>query len=42
MEGLNKNRPQVEIEVDAEDEDNSSTLRRKMEAATLSSPTAAG
>ena len=39
LEGLNKNRPQVEIEVDAEDEDDSSTLRRKIESAVVSSPT---
>ncbi|KFY50007.1 hypothetical protein V496_09664 [Pseudogymnoascus sp. VKM F-4515 (FW-2607)] len=35
LEGLNKNRPQVEIEVDAEDELDSSTLRRKMEGIAL-------
>jgi len=35
LEGLNKNRPQVEIEIDAEDEDDSSTLRRKVEGITL-------
>lgn len=38
LEGLNKNRPQVEIVVDAEDEDDSSALRRKMEDVALSSP----
>lgn len=34
LEGLNKNRPKVEIEVDVEDEE-SSTLRRRMEAVAL-------
>lgn len=34
LEGLNKNRPKMEIEVDAEGEE-SSTLRRKMEAVVL-------
>jgi cytoplasmic tRNA 2-thiolation protein 1 len=34
LEGLNKNRPKMEIEVDADDEE-SSTLRRKMEGITL-------
>jgi cytoplasmic tRNA 2-thiolation protein 1 len=34
LEGLNKNRPKMEIEVDVEDEE-SSTLRRKMEAVAL-------
>jgi len=34
LEGLNKNRPKMEIEVDVEDEE-SSTLRRKMEGVVL-------
>lgn len=35
LEGLNKNRPQVEIQVDVEDEEDSSTLRRRMEGIVL-------
>jgi cytoplasmic tRNA 2-thiolation protein 1 len=35
LEGLNKNRPQVDIQVDVEDEDDSSTLRRNMEGLAL-------
>jgi len=31
LEGLNKNRPKMEIEVDIEEEEESSTLRRRME-----------
>ncbi len=38
LEGLNKNRPQVEIQLDADDEQGSSTLRRNMEGLALSSP----
>ena len=34
LEGLNKNRPKMEIEIDVEDEE-SSTLRRKMEGIVL-------
>jgi cytoplasmic tRNA 2-thiolation protein 1 len=34
LEGLNKNRPKMEIEVDVEDEE-SSTLRRRMEELAL-------
>ena len=34
LEGLNKNRPKVEIEIDVED-DQSSTLRRRMEGIAL-------
>jgi cytoplasmic tRNA 2-thiolation protein 1 len=34
LEGLNKNRPKMEIEIDVEDEE-SSTLRRKMEGLAL-------
>jgi cytoplasmic tRNA 2-thiolation protein 1 len=35
LEGLNKNRPQVEIQVDVEGEEESSTLRRHMEGLAL-------
>ncbi|KAF7904149.1 hypothetical protein EAF00_001483 [Botryotinia globosa] len=35
LEGLNKNRPKMEIEVDVEDEEESSTLRRRMEGLAL-------
>ncbi|KAF7955323.1 uncharacterized protein EAE97_000582 [Botrytis byssoidea] len=35
LEGLNKNRPKMEIEVDVEDEEQSSTLRRRMEGLAL-------
>jgi cytoplasmic tRNA 2-thiolation protein 1 len=34
LEGLNKSRPKMEIEVDVEDEE-SSTLRRRMEGVAL-------
>lgn len=34
LEGLNKNRPQIQIEIDADDEE-SSTLRRQMEGAAI-------
>jgi cytoplasmic tRNA 2-thiolation protein 1 len=37
LEGLNKNRPKTSIEVDAEDEERSSTLRRRMESVVLTS-----
>lgn len=39
LEGLNKNKPQVSIELDADDEEGSSTLRRNMEGLALSSST---
>lgn len=35
LEGLNKNRPKMEIEVDVEEEEESSTLRRRMEGLAL-------
>jgi cytoplasmic tRNA 2-thiolation protein 1 len=35
LEGLNKNRPKMEIEVGVEEEDESSTLRRRMEGMAL-------
>jgi cytoplasmic tRNA 2-thiolation protein 1 len=35
LEGLNKNKPKVEIQLDADDEEGSSTLRRNMEGLAL-------
>jgi cytoplasmic tRNA 2-thiolation protein 1 len=35
LEGLNKNRPKISVEVDIADEEQSSTLRRQMERVTL-------